>query len=59
MKYSKECLACFNMVHHERHDVYFRYNKKKEDKVIDQPMFIDSWFLTKNLTSSPAAKAAR
>ncbi len=31
MKYSRECLSCFNMIHHERHDVYFRYNKKKEE----------------------------
>ncbi len=37
MKYSKECLSCFNMEHHERHDVYFRYNKKKENiTVINQ-----------------------
>ncbi len=29
LKYNRECLACFNMVHHERHDVFFRYHKGK------------------------------
>ncbi len=29
MKYDRECLACFQLVHHERYDVYFRYHKRK------------------------------